>query len=94
MISGLKLMGDITRRLRGSEACHLHRSVGGDTRRFQRHRNCASWAWRPGFMTVVGVTESVVEQAALAWLENLGCRVTHGLEIASGEAGAERADYA
>jgi len=45
-------------------------------------------------MTVVGVTESVVEQAALAWLENLGCRVTHGLEIASGEAGAERADYA
>jgi type I restriction enzyme R subunit len=50
--------------------------------------------WRPGFMTVVGLTESVVEQAALAWLESLGWRVTHGLEIASGETGAERVDYA
>ena len=39
-------------------------------------------------------TESVVEQAALAWLESLGWRVTHGLEIAPGEPGAERADYA
>jgi type I restriction enzyme R subunit len=38
-------------------------------------------------------TESVVEQAALAWLESLGWSVTHGLEIAPGEAGAERADY-
>ena len=41
-----------------------------------------------------GFTESVVEQAALAWLESLGWRVTHGLEIAPGEAGAERGDYA
>jgi type I restriction enzyme R subunit len=39
-------------------------------------------------------TESVVEQAALDWLEGLGWRVMHGLEIAPGEAGAERADYA
>jgi type I restriction enzyme R subunit len=39
-------------------------------------------------------TESVVEQAALAWLESLGWRVTHGLEIAPGEPGAERTDYA
>jgi len=39
-------------------------------------------------------TESVVEQAAHAWLESLGWRVTHGLDIAPGEAGAERADYA
>jgi type I restriction enzyme R subunit len=39
-------------------------------------------------------TESVVEQAALAWLESLGWRVTHGLDIAPGEARAERADYA
>ncbi|MDO8501008.1 MAG: type I restriction endonuclease subunit R [Gemmatimonadaceae bacterium] len=38
-------------------------------------------------------TESVVEQAALAWLESLGWRVTHGLDIAPGEKGAERADY-
>jgi type I restriction enzyme R subunit len=39
-------------------------------------------------------TESIVEQAALDWFESLGWRVTHGLEIAPGEAGAERADYA
>lgn len=39
-------------------------------------------------------TESVVEQAALAWLESVGWRVTHGLEVAPGEPGAERADYA
>jgi type I restriction enzyme R subunit len=39
-------------------------------------------------------TESVVEQAALAWLESLGWSVTHGFEIAPGEPGAERADYA
>lgn len=41
-----------------------------------------------------GVTESVVEQATLAWLESLGWQVTHGLEIAPGEARTERADYA
>ncbi|MDQ5871677.1 MAG: type I restriction endonuclease subunit R [Acidobacteriota bacterium] len=39
-------------------------------------------------------TESVVEDAALAWLEGLGWRVTYGLEIPPGEPGAERADYA
>ena len=39
-------------------------------------------------------TESVVEEAALAWLESLGWSVRHGLEIAPGELGAERADYA
>jgi len=33
-------------------------------------------------------TESVAEQAALAWLESLGWRVTHGLDIAPSEAGA------
>ena len=37
-------------------------------------------------------TESVVEEAALAWLESLCWRVTHGLEIAPGEAGAERTE--
>ena len=31
---------------------------------------------------------------SLAWLESLGWRVTHGLDIAPGEPGAERADYA
>ena len=42
-------------------------------------------------------TESVVEQAALAWLESLGLpageagwRVTHGLKIEPGESKAER----
>jgi type I restriction enzyme R subunit len=39
-------------------------------------------------------TESVIEQAALAWLEGLGWLVKHGPEIAPGELGAERADYA
>ncbi len=41
-----------------------------------------------------GFTESIVEQAALAWLESLGWSVRHGLEIAPGEPGAERTDYA
>jgi type I restriction enzyme R subunit len=33
-------------------------------------------------------TESVVEDAALAWLEALGCAVLHGPDIAAGEPGA------
>jgi type I restriction enzyme R subunit len=37
-------------------------------------------------------TESVVEDAALTWLENLGYAVLHGPEIAIGEPAAERAD--
>jgi type I restriction enzyme R subunit len=37
--------------------------------------------------------ESVVEKAALDWLEGLGWHIVHGPEIAPGEAGAERADY-
>ncbi len=38
-------------------------------------------------------TESVVEEAALAWLESLGWRVLHGPDIAPGEPAAERADF-
>lgn len=38
-------------------------------------------------------TESVVEEAALAWLEDMGWFVVHGPEIAPGEAIAERNDY-
>lgn len=38
-------------------------------------------------------TESLVEQAALAWLESLGWAVKHGPEIAPGEPRAERTDY-
>jgi type I restriction enzyme R subunit len=37
-------------------------------------------------------TESVVEEAALAWLEALGYAVLHGPEIAVGETAAERSD--
>src|SRR6266852_4312326 len=37
-------------------------------------------------------TESVVEEAALAWLEALGYPVLHGPDIAAGEPGAERSD--
>ncbi len=42
-------------------------------------------------MTVT-FTESVVEDAALAWLEGLGYAVLHGPEIAAGEPAAERSD--
>jgi type I restriction enzyme R subunit len=38
------------------------------------------------------LTESVVEDAALAWLEGLSYAVHHGPEIAAGEPGAERSD--
>jgi type I restriction enzyme R subunit len=38
-------------------------------------------------------TESVVEQAALAWLESIGWRVAHGPDIAPDTIGAERRDY-
>jgi type I restriction enzyme, R subunit len=39
-------------------------------------------------------TESVVEDAALEWLRGIGWSLRHGLEIAPGEPGAERTDYA
>jgi len=41
---------------------------------------------------VTNFTESVVEDAALAWLEGLGYAVLHGPEIAVGMPGAERSD--
>jgi type I restriction enzyme R subunit len=41
---------------------------------------------------VSNFTESVVEEAALEWLEGLGYTVLHGPEIAAGEPGAERTD--
>jgi type I restriction enzyme R subunit len=37
-------------------------------------------------------TESVVEDAALAWLEALGYAMLHGPDIAVGEPGSERSD--
>jgi type I restriction enzyme R subunit len=43
-------------------------------------------------MTVSGFAESVVEEAALGWLEALGYAVLHGPEIAVGMPGAERTD--
>lgn len=39
-----------------------------------------------------GFTESVVEDAALGWLESLGYSVLHGPDIAAGESAAERSD--
>jgi hypothetical protein len=39
-----------------------------------------------------GFTESVIEQAALAWLEALGYAASHGPAISAGEPGAERSD--
>ncbi len=38
-------------------------------------------------------TESVVEQAALAWFESTGWSVKNGADIAPGEPAAERSDY-
>jgi type I restriction enzyme R subunit len=38
-------------------------------------------------------TESIVEQAGLAWLESAGWQIRSGAEIAPGEAAAERDDY-
>jgi hypothetical protein len=43
---------------------------------------------------VSGFTESVVEEAALGWLEALGYAVLHGPDIAAGESAAERRDPA
>jgi len=43
---------------------------------------------------VSGFSESVVEQAALAWLGEIGWQVRCGAEIAPGEPAAERDDYA
>ena len=42
---------------------------------------------------VSGVTESTVEDAALAWLKSLGWSIAHGPDIAPDTTGAERADY-
>ena len=39
-------------------------------------------------------TESVVEDAALAWLESLDCSIMHGPNIGPGEIAAARDDYA
>ena len=43
-------------------------------------------------MTAQRFAESVVEDAALAWLEALGYSVLHGPDIAVGMLGAERSD--
>jgi type I restriction enzyme R subunit len=44
-------------------------------------------------MTSRGVTESVIEQAALAWLESVGWSILSGADIAPGEPAAERDDF-
>ncbi len=40
-----------------------------------------------------GITESIVEEAALTCLENLGWIVKHGPEIAPGELASERTEF-
>src|SRR5437867_4230728 len=44
-------------------------------------------------MTDSGVSESVIEQAALAWLESLGWSIKHGPDIAPDTLAAERSNY-
>ncbi len=44
-------------------------------------------------MNSTSFTESVVEQATLAWLEALGYAIAHGPEIGCGQPGAEREDW-
>ena len=44
-------------------------------------------------MSERGVTESVVEQAGLAWLESLGWTVKDGPDITPGELAAEPGDH-
>jgi type I restriction enzyme R subunit len=44
-------------------------------------------------MSERGVTESIVEEAALAWLEAMGWQAAHGPEIAPDMPVAERGDY-
>ena len=39
------------------------------------------------------ISEATVEDAALAWLENLGWTIAHGPDIAPGAVDAERTDY-
>jgi type I restriction enzyme R subunit len=48
---------------------------------------------RVGAVVRPGFTESVVEDAALAWLEGTGWQIAHGPEIAPGMPAAERANY-
>lgn len=43
-------------------------------------------------MLYTAFTESIVEEAALAWLESLGYAVLHGPAIAASQPGAERSD--
>jgi len=45
-------------------------------------------------MSLHTFTESIVEDAALAWLEALGYQVRHGPDIAFGQPDAERGDPA
>ena len=42
---------------------------------------------------MANMTESVVEEAALAWLESTGWQIAHGPDIAPDRPAAERDDY-
>ena len=56
------------------------------------YRSPSSTGWEHEADRTSHFTESVVEQAALIWLESSGWPVTHGIVIAPGEPGAERID--
>ena len=42
---------------------------------------------------IIAKSESVIEEAALEWLEALGYGIAHGPEIGCGQPGAERTDW-
>src|SRR5947209_566104 len=70
-------------------AIHLVRS------RWFTNRDTLSGVGQPlgESLRMPGFTESVVEQAALAWLEGLGYTTLSGPDIAPGQPDAERDDY-
>jgi hypothetical protein len=55
-------------------------------------RRCRSARW--GRCYDKHLTESVVEDAAVGWLRGIGWSLRHGIEVALGESGAGRTDYA
>ena len=42
---------------------------------------------------MAGITESVIEEAALSWFEEIGYNILHGPDIAPGELFAKRSGY-
>ncbi len=51
------------------------------------------WEGAQGDEAVTSITEDIVEQSALEWLDAIGYAVLNGLDVAPGEANAERASF-